>query len=116
MGRCRLPHLRKLSYDIVFLVHSARSRLGLGGLCLDLDIAVHGQSLNEVKTTLEQAIGSYIEDAVKEDEASRNRLLCRRAPFLVRLAWALRLFYRSIFGIKKFGGDETAGFPVSCPA
>jgi hypothetical protein len=86
------------------------------GLCLDLDIAVHGQSLDEVKTTFEQAVVSYIEDAVKEDEATRNRLVRRRAPFLVRRAWALRIFYRSIFGNKKSGSDETAGFPVSCPA
>jgi hypothetical protein len=86
------------------------------GLCLDLDITVHGQSLDEVKKTLEQAVVSYIEDAGKEDDATRNRLLRRRAPFLVRLSWALRLFYRSIFGNKKFGSDETAGFPVSCPA
>jgi hypothetical protein len=86
------------------------------GLCLDLDIAVHGQSLHEVQTTLEQAISSYIEDASKEDDATRDKLLLRRAPFFVRLPWALRLFFRSIFRNKKPGSDETAGFPVSCPA
>jgi len=53
---------------------------------------------------------------VKEDQATRNRLLRRRAPFLVRFSWALRLFYRSIVGNKKSGGDETAGFAISCPA
>ena len=84
------------------------------GLCLDLDIAVHGQSLQDVKTTLEQAVSSYIEDASKEDEATRKRLLARRAPFRVRLPWALRLFFRSIFGNRKSGNDETAGFLVSC--
>jgi hypothetical protein len=86
------------------------------GLCLDLDIAVHGQSLDEVKTTLEKAVVSFIEDAVKEDKTTRKRLLRRRAPFLARLGWTLRLFYRSLIGDKKFGGDETAGFPVSSPA
>jgi hypothetical protein len=86
------------------------------GLCLDLDIGAHGQSLDDVKMLLEEAIGTYIQDAFKEDEATRDRLLARRAPFLVRLSWALRLFFRSIFRNKKFGSDETAGFPVSCPA
>jgi hypothetical protein len=86
------------------------------GLCLDLDLAVHAQSLREAQMLLEEAVGTFVEDAFKEDEATRIRLLSRRAPFLVRLIWACRLFLRSIVGNKKLGGDETAGFPISCPA
>ena len=86
------------------------------GLCLDLDIAVQGKSLEEVKTSLESMVVSYIEDASQEDEATRNRLLERRAPLSVRFPWALRLFLRSILSNKNRGSDDTVGFPVSCPA
>jgi hypothetical protein len=86
------------------------------GLCLDLDIAVQGQSLEQVKTSLESMIASYIEDAGHEDEATRNKLLGRRAPLSVRVPWALRLFFRSILSNRNRGSDETVGFPVSCPA
>jgi hypothetical protein len=96
------------------IVHGRESEWD--GLCLDLDIAVHAQSLHEAQMLLEEAVGTYIEDALKEDKVTQNRLLSRRAPFLVRLVWASRLFFRSIFGNRRAGGDEAAGFPISCPA
>jgi hypothetical protein len=85
-------------------------------LCLDLDIAVHGPSFPDVKKCLEEAVFSYIKDAMKEDEPTRTRLLHRRAPLSVRLPWALRLFFRSILSNKKRDSDQAAGFPISCPA
>lgn len=85
-------------------------------LCLDLDIAVHGPSLPYVKKALEEAVSSYIKDALKEGEQARNQLLHRRAPLSVRLPWAMRLFFRSVFSNKKPGNDQVAGFPISCPA
>jgi hypothetical protein len=85
-------------------------------LCLDLDIAVHGRSFADVKHCLGEAVSSYVQDALKEDEPARRRLLSRKAPLSVRFPWALRLFFRSILSNKKSDSDQAAGFPISCPA
>ena len=61
------------------------------GLCLDLDIAVHGHSFVEVKSLMSEAISTYVEDALKEEEPARSALLNRAAPFRVRAYWAFRI-------------------------
>ncbi len=83
--------------------------------CLDYDLAVQGRSLNEARERIELAINAYVESAAKEAEPARSRLLARRAPFFVRLAWALRFFFATVFG-RNGRGDPVVGFPVSCPA
>jgi hypothetical protein len=64
---------------------------GLGdeweAISVDYDIAVCGRSLDEVKRLLKSAILSYIEDAGKEEESERERLLNRRMPWTVLLGW-----------------------------
>jgi hypothetical protein len=83
------------------------------GLCLDLDLAIHGHSLNEVKDLLGEAIATYIEDALKEDEPARSALLNRRAPLRVRAYWAARIGMAALRATKR-DDDIPVGYPVPC--
>lgn len=83
------------------------------GLCLDLDLAVHGRSFDEVKELMNEAISTYVEDARKEDEPSRSALLNRRAPLRVRAYWAMRMAMAALRGRKK-DDDAPVGYPVPC--
>ena len=73
-------------------------------LCVDYDIAVQGASFDQVKDDLEAAISDYVEAASSEDEATRIKLLARRAPWSVRLTWTARILGR-------FGGPTRMGTP-----
>ena len=79
--------------------------------CLDLDLAVQGRSFEEVHRFLAKAIHMYVERAMEEPEPTRSQLLNRKAPFLVRLSWGLRLF-RSVISDK----TDPIGFPIACHA
>lgn len=83
--------------------------------CLDLDLAVHGNSPHQVQSRLEEAIEDYVAAAKEEAEPVRSRLLNRRAPLHVRLPWALRILFAAIFG-KKPDNDGVVGFQVPCRA
>src|SRR3954469_11259802 len=83
--------------------------------CLDLDLAVQGDSFDEVRNDLGRMIVSYLESAQAEAEPARSQLLNRRAPFFVRLSWGLRFLAAAVFGRSRHH-DPTIGFPVSCPA
>jgi hypothetical protein len=83
--------------------------------CLDFDLAVQGTSLIDVRSRLEDAIEDYVKAALVEAEPARSQLLNRRAPFLVRLKWALRFFTETISGRSR-DSDSTVGFPVTCHA
>jgi len=87
---------------------------GWEAFSLDFDIAVHGKTFDEVKSTLQHAVATYVQDAMKEAEPHRSRLLNRRAPLSVRLMWGWRFFLEAVRNRR----DRTAaiGFPVSCPA
>jgi hypothetical protein len=83
------------------------------GLCLDLDVAVHGHSFNEVKSLMSEAICSYVEDALKESEPSRSALLNRRAPLRVRLYWAMRIVWAALRR-RRQDEDLPVGYPELC--
>ena len=83
------------------------------GLCLDLDIAVHGRSFAEAKGLLSEAISSYLEDAMQEAEPARRRLLNRRAPLRVRAYWAARMALATLRGRKR-DDDLPVGYPEPC--
>jgi predicted RNase H-like HicB family nuclease len=89
---------------------------GWEALCLDFDISVQGSSFEDVRHSLEDAVRTYVVDALKEDEPHRSRLLNRRAPLGIRLLWAARIFFATV--LARRGRDRTAAleFPVSCPA
>jgi len=56
-------------------------------LCLDLDIAVQGESFEEVFRSLHAAIDLYRESLDDLPEADRQRLLYRPVPWRVRLKY-----------------------------
>lgn len=65
--------------------------------CLNLNLAVQGDSVADVKERLESMIGDYLEDAHGVDKAHKEYLLGRRAPLSIfaRYYW---LRVRSWFG------------------
>jgi hypothetical protein len=83
-------------------------------ICIDFDIAVQGRSFDEVKSLLNGAVQTYIQDACKEEPVVRDRLLNRRAPWHVRLALTARLVFFNVFDGRN--GEAQASFPVACPA
>lgn len=84
------------------------------GICLDLDIAVQGRSLEDVKQRLERSIQSYVESAGREDAGTRERLLRRRAPLWVRLR-ALTHFIVATLRHRNGDRESRAGFTLPCP-
>ena len=67
--------------------------------CLDFDLAIQGRSFDEVRRFLGKAIHMYVERALELPEPSRSQLLNRKAPLLVRLTWAWRLFWTTALGM-----------------
>ena len=65
-------------------------------ICLDLDIAVQGESFEEVSNMLSAAITSYYQDAMSEEPAVRRRLLSRKAPLPVRFGYLARFFWATL--------------------
>lgn len=63
-------------------------------ICVDLDIAVQGRSLEEVKGTLREAIAGYVHDAAQEAPEVRDRLLKRRVPWHVKAVATFSPAYR----------------------
>lgn len=55
-------------------------------VCTDLDIAVDGESYQEVEAALDICISMYLKSISELPESERRRLLTRRAPWHVR-AW-----------------------------
>jgi hypothetical protein len=84
--------------------------------CLDFDLAVQGRSFDEVRRYLNDAVAMYLERVLTEPEPDRSRLLARKAPFLVRLMWAWRLFRLTISGRTRRDENAMVEFPVACPA
>ena len=83
-------------------------------ICLDFDLVVQGRSFDEVRSYLETAIVSYIQDAAAESEPARTRLLKRRAPWYVWFKWNWP-FLKAKFSGRTDSG-EAVRFPVTCPA
>ena len=85
--------------------------------CLDFDLAVQGRSFEEVKASLMRAIAMYLDAALSEPEPLRSRLLARKAPFFVRLMWAVRVFWSalSIHATRRDSIPDTVEF-IACPA
>ena len=81
---------------------------------LDFDIAVQAATFDDAKSALQHAVATYIEDAMKEAEPHRSRLLNRRTPLWVRLVWGWRFFLETVRD--KRDRHVAVGFPISCPA
>lgn len=103
-----------MTIDKVFCyVHGADDRWQ--AICPAFDIAVQGESFEEVRRVLAASISTYISDASAENPETARRLLSRKAPLAVRVGLAWR-FLRHIVT----GGDRdrefTAGFDLPCHA
>ncbi|HEX3885715.1 MAG TPA: hypothetical protein VHW66_23900 [Stellaceae bacterium] len=55
--------------------------------CVDFDLAVQGDSFEEVYASLDQAVGEYRNYVSELPEPDRSRLLRRRAPIGSRVAF-----------------------------
>jgi hypothetical protein len=88
-------------------------------ICVDLDIAVTGRSLQEVKDLLETAVFSYVADAKKENPAARDKLLSRASPVTVKISFLARVILSSaiqMFLTKTRRNDFDARFTILCHA
>lgn len=85
-------------------------------ICIDLDIAVQGSSLNEVRQLLDVAVSSYVEDACKEDDATARRLLARRSPFRTRAKLGLSMLAYSLANRRAQGTESQTNFELPCHA
>lgn len=84
------------------------------GICVDYDIAVQGSSFEEVKNLLNEAIVTYIADALEEPARDQKRLLNRNAPFLVKVGLVCRFLIYVLF--RNSDRDQQANFSIPCPA
>ena len=85
-------------------------------ICLDLDIAVQGRSMEEVFHLLHGAIGEYIAHALTLPADEQRRFLHRSAPLGLRLMFLARVLRMMLFA--GFAGDRKteAEFLVPVPA
>lgn len=83
-------------------------------ICVDLDLAVDGVSLDDVKRKLTGVMHTYIEDASKEDEKTRVSLLNRKAPLWLRCK--LRLMHAWYATKQKKSNDGYEAFGMQCAA
>jgi len=84
-------------------------------ICVDLDIAVQGRTLESVQSGLSKAISTYTKAAHEEEEKTASKLLNRRAPLSVRLNLLFR-FVRHVLSKKDDNNNLHANFELPCPA
>jgi predicted RNase H-like HicB family nuclease len=83
-------------------------------ICLDLDIAVQGDSFEQVYRDLNGAIENYVESLEDLPERERVRLLHRKAPLSMRVKLFWFPLIAALFG--RNGNIERHGFLRPCPA
>lgn len=71
---------------------------GWGAICTDLDIAVDGPSLDDVKASLAACIELYLEGVAESPPEERPRLLARRSPWRLRAKLAGLAWLRGVLG------------------
>ena len=65
-------------------------------ICVDLDIATFGASLNEVKASLATCIEMYLEGIAELPDEERQRFLTRRSPWHARTKLAIMAWLSSL--------------------
>jgi len=103
------------------LIGIAKGRQGRWeAISLDFDIAVQGQTFDEVERLLREAVETYVQDAMREDEKTREQLLSRRAPLGVTLSWIGAVIFAALVRGRIRKQDGTSGatvpFAVLCHA
>ena len=82
-------------------------------VCLDFDLAVQGQSFEDVRRRMAEAVTSYLECVSELSESEKAQFLSRKAPWHMRLRFAWHLFWH----ILRDGGDSnSASFSLPAPA
>ena len=76
-------------------------------ICVDLDVAVDGESSPAVVATLETCIDLHLERVAELPAEERRRLLSRRAPWRVRAPLAI---YTAFHRLKGAGERNTRSF------
>lgn len=84
--------------------------------CLDFDIAVHGQSFEDVFRDLNKAIAMYLETVATLPAEEKAHLLKRRAPLSIRMKFMWYALRYALTGRTGNGGKSRAEFTVPCPA
>jgi hypothetical protein len=74
-------------------------------VCLDLDIAVQGQSFEEVYGSLRHGIAQYVEYVGALPDTDKTRLLNRKAPVSVRA----KFFWLAVSQIFSDSRDSQCG-------
>lgn len=91
--------------------YAERSHGKWQAFCVDFDLAVQGDSFEEVYAALNVAIRDYVERVHELPEPDRARLLNRRAPITSRLAFLAGLICTAL---RSRGGedDERHGYTL----
>ncbi len=66
-------------------------------ICVDLDIAVDGESLQEVRDSLVSCIELYLERVAELPAAEQKQFLARKSPWHVRLRLACKAWVFNVF-------------------
>ena len=83
--------------------------------CIDFDLAVQGNSFEEVYHSLNRAIADYVERVHELPVRDRDRLLRRRTPLSEQLSFLLSLL-RSALRSRGGDDDERHGYTLHCAA
>ncbi|MET7247394.1 hypothetical protein ABZT49_28990 [Methylobacterium sp. EM32] len=82
-------------------------------ICVDLDIAVQGETQQEVLTLMQTSIANYLEAVNAEEPAVRALLLRRRAPWHVRAGLVIGFLWHAL--TRRDRGDYRASYELPCP-
>ena len=75
------------------------------GVCLDLNLAVEADSVEELKRKMREVINCYLDSVIDtEDKGSIGELLTRKAPLL---DWAKYYLIGAIIVMRDFPGNLT---------
>tara|TARA_R110001583_G_scaffold134993_1_gene286769 strand:- start:805 stop:1131 length:327 start_codon:yes stop_codon:yes gene_type:complete len=86
--------------------------------CLDLNLAVQGDSFEDVRSKLHDQIGEYLYDALEgEDQQYAAQLLSRKSPLSIRARYRVNKFFSHLHsaknGVHQFF-KETMPLRVAC--
>ena len=75
-------------------------------ICVDLNVAVCGDSQQEARASLRKAVGLYLETVATLPAAERNGFLTRRAPWQTRARLAILTWWSAL----RSGRDRSQAF------
>lgn len=77
-------------------------------ICVDLNVAVCGDSQQEVRASLRKAVDLYLETVAALPAAEQDGFLSRRAPWHTRARLAISTWFSAPWG----GGDRPQAFVI----